>query len=153
MLMSRQNLLRVNRAGEIAYHVYLKAPGASAWMKALTIAAAAAAESAGGQSGPVTFSVRVDPSGVLSARYGATFEAPENYFMYTEMPSDGRKGFSLVRVNKESGDETGRLWLDKRSPKYTIDDLTETVYFQTAHLAANLSREGILRYRTYETDF
>lgn len=134
VLMSRQNLLRISRAGEIAYHVYLKAPGASGWMKALAVAAAAgsaATTGAPGSSG-LTFSAYVGPRGVMGARYGATFEAPENYFMYTEMPFDGRKGFSLVRVNKESGKETGRLWLDKRSPKYTIDHLTETVYFQNA---------------------
>ncbi len=131
VLMSRQNLLRVNRAGEIAYHVYLKAPGASGLMKAMTFAAAVAA-SGEHQAGPVTFSVSIDPFLLSGVRHGATVEAPENYFMYTEMPFDGRKGFSLVRVNKESGDETGRLWLDKRSPKYTIDDLTETVYFQNA---------------------
>ena len=133
VLMSRQNLLRVSRSGEIAYHVYLKAPGASGWTKALAVAAfVGSAAVAGSQAGGLTFSAYVDPSGVLGARYGATLEAPENYFMYTEMPFDGRKGFSLVRINKASGKETGRLWLDQRSPEYTIDHVTETVYFRSA---------------------
>ena len=133
VLMSRQNLLRVNRVGEVAYHLYLKAPGASGWTKALAVAAfVGSAAASGSQAGGLTFSAFFDPSGVLGARYGATLEAPENYFMYTEMPFDGRKGFSLVRINKASGKETGRLWLDQRSPEYTIDHVTETVYFRSA---------------------
>ena len=138
VLMSRQNLLGINRAGEIAYHVYLKAPGASIWTKALVVGVAMAAESASesiaGSAGPATFSgsVFIDASSVMSVRHGATFETPASYFMYTEMPFDGREGFSLVRIDKASGAETGRLWLDKRSAKYTIDHLTETVYFQNA---------------------
>ena len=136
VVMSRQNLLGINRVGEIPYHVYLKAPGASVWMKALAITSAAAAgaatESLAGMTGPVTFSVYMDPSSAMSVRYGATAETPANYFMYTEEPFEGRKGFSLVRVAKASGAETGRLWLDKRSPKYEIDRLTETVYFRNA---------------------
>lgn len=76
----------------------------------------------------------------MGARYGATFELPNSYFMYTDMPLDKRKGFSLVRIDKTSGEETGRLWLNKRSPKYTIDYLTETVYFQDADDGLNALR-------------
>lgn len=137
VLMSRQNLLRVDRAGETAYHVYLKAPGASGWMKGLAFATAVASGAASGSSGLSFF---VAPSGVFGARYGATFELPNSYFMYTEMPVDGRKGFSLVRIDKASGEETGRLWLDQRSPKYTIDYVTETVYFQSADFGLNALR-------------
>ncbi len=131
VVMSRQNLLRVNRAGEIAYHVYLKAPGASFGMKMLVLAAAGAGGALADSGSPVIIGV-ANTDSVLFGRYGATFETPANYFMYTEMPVDGRKGFSLVRVDKASGVETGRLWLDERSPKYTIDHLTEIVYFQNA---------------------
>ena len=33
LLMSRQNLLRLNGEGAVEYHTYLKAPGASGWQK------------------------------------------------------------------------------------------------------------------------
>ncbi|SVC06457.1 uncharacterized protein METZ01_LOCUS259311, partial [marine metagenome] len=60
----------------------------------------------------------------------ATTETFGSYFIFTDKPLDGREGFSLVRLDKESGTETGRMWMDERNPHDTIDEITETVCFQ-----------------------
>ena len=80
------------------------------------------------------------------ASYGASAtETFGSYFIYTDEPLDGREGFSLVRLDKESGTETGRMWMDERNPDYTIDEITETVYFQES--------DSVLRSLHFETDF
>ncbi len=50
-----------------------------------------------------------------------------------------------MRLDKESGTETGRMWMDERNPNYTIDEITETVYFQES--------DSVLRVLHFETDF
>ena len=136
LLMSRQNLLRLNGDGAAEYHTYLKAPGVSGWQKFGRIAASAALTglSAAGAATAVSpgsfYTYRVFRP-TLSAQYGSTIESPKSYFMYTEQPAAGREGFSLVRVDKASGVVTGRLWLDERDPSYSVDSYTETVFYQT----------------------
>ena len=80
------------------------------------------------------------------ASYGAeSTETFGSYFIYTDESLDDREGFSLVRLDKESGTETGRMWRDERNPNYIIDEITETVYFQES--------DSVLRGLNFETDF
>ena len=53
-----------------------------------------------------------------------------SYFIFTDESMGAREGFSLARIDKTSGSETGRLWLDERNPNYIVDEVTETVFFQ-----------------------
>jgi len=49
-------------------------------------------------------------------------------YIYTGEPLGDRKGYSLVKVDKATGKEAGRIWIDKQFPKYKIDLATETVF-------------------------
>ena len=153
LLMSRQNILRVTRAGEIEYHVYQEAPSAGFFEK-LTAALALAAYSLTEQAqleNPDTVSqeelyesraAMLETYPALNARYGASDETYSSYYMFTDTPVADREGYSLVRLDKSSGLETGRLWVDDRFTKYTIDELTETIYLQeTAYILRALRLE------------
>ena len=153
LLMSRQNILRVTRAGEIEYHVYQEAPSAGFFEK-LTAALALAAYSLTEQAqleNPDTVSqeelyesraAMLETYPALNARYGASDETYSSYYMFTDTTVADREGYSLVRLDKSSGLETGRLWVDDRFTKYTIDELTETIYLQeTAYILRALRLE------------
>ena len=153
LLMSRKNILRVTRVGEIEYHVYQEAPSAGFFEK-LTAALALAAYSLTEQAqleNPDTVSqeelyesraAMLETYPALNARYGASGETYSSYYMFTDTPVADREGYSLVRLDKSSGLETGRLWVDDRSTKYTIDELTETIYLQeTAYILRALRLE------------
>jgi outer membrane protein assembly factor BamB len=119
LVWSSQNLRMIDRAGKPVYSVYLKAPGAS-FMAKLAAAAvdAAAAGAAGGYS--------VTPNAVMTAKYKATVDAKRFTYIFTEVP-DAQTKFALVRIDKETGRETGRLWLAERSPSFRVDPATGVV--------------------------
>ena len=141
LLMSRQNLLRITRAGNIQFHTYLKAPGGGllgGLSRALRVAAAVSYSADG---------IVCDECDVMNRnrRYGAlAVETFASYFIYTDEALAARDGFSLVRLDKVSGSETGRLWLDERNPNYVIDEVTETVFFQ--------ADDSLLTALRFETD-
>ncbi len=143
LLMSRQNLLRITLDGSVRYHAYLKGPGAG-FLARLTTGLALTAAASGGYC--LICDVLDATPGGRRASYGASAtETFGSYFIYTDEPLDGRDGFSLVRLDKESGTETGRMWLDERNPNYIIDEITETVYF--------LESDSVLRSLNFETGF
>ena len=145
--------MRVTRAGKIEYHVYQEAPSAGFFEKltaALDLVAYSLTEQAQLENPDTVSQDRLDESRAamletypaLSARYGASEETYSSYYMFTDTPVADREGYSLVRLDKSSGLETGRLWVDDRSAKYTIDELTETIYFQeTAYILRALRLE------------
>jgi outer membrane protein assembly factor BamB len=153
LLMSRQNLLQVTRAGEIEYHVYQEAPSAGFFEKLAAGLALAAysineqtdLENPGAVSQEVlneTRAAMLESYPALSARYGSSEETYSSYYMFTDTPVADREGYSLVRLDKSSGLETGRLWVDDRSAKYTIDELTDTIYLlETAYILRALRLE------------
>ena len=42
--------------------------------------------------------------------------------------SAGTKGFSVVRLDKTSGEEVGRVWVNERSPDYVVDGAAGLLY-------------------------
>jgi len=50
-------------------------------------------------------------------------------YFFTSTPDEGgREGFSVVKFDPASGDETGRIWIDQRSPDYHVDWESGSVY-------------------------
>lgn len=102
VISSRQNLFRVATSGELVYHRYFPAPGASLLEKV-----------AGAASGSF---------GVFGARFGtAAFRNEYAYFLTNAPDANGRTGNSLVRVALDAGTEAGRIWFRERSPDFRPD--------------------------------
>jgi hypothetical protein len=76
------------------------------------------------------FTASFDYNPFIRDRMKGMIQAYEDYaFMYTKAPDRaGRQGFSLVRVRKADGEETGRVWLGDRSPDYELDAAAGVVY-------------------------
>jgi len=137
VVSSSQNLAGLDAAGHLLYQRYYPAPGASLFSKlasttlllAVNVANAAVAQSAANRyHTTVMYPVFVD-NPVLHTRYKATVEAERYLHVLTKAADDaGRKGFSVVRVDKASGKEAGRVWVDDRSPDYVLDAAAGTVY-------------------------
>jgi hypothetical protein len=102
VVMSRQNLISLDRDGAIRYHRYFRAPGASFLEKV-----------AGAMGGNV---------GIFSARLGAAALRTHYAYFTTNAPdADGRTGNSLVRVSVDDGEEAGRVWFRDRAPVFRPD--------------------------------
>ena len=137
VITSSQNLAGLDAAGNVLFERYYPAPGASLFSKlvsttlmiAVDVASASIAQSqANRYHTTVTYPVIVN-NPVLSTRYKATLDAERYLHILTKAADDsGRKGFSVVRVDKASGKEAGRVWVDDRSPDYVLDPAAGTVY-------------------------
>lgn len=100
IVLSRQNLFRVDARGGLQYQRHYSAPGTSLLQQL------------GGMYG--TFG-----SAAVSDRYA--------YFVTNEPDSAGRKGNSLLRVALDDGREAGRIWLHEKAPTYWPDGAREQV--------------------------
>ncbi|HKQ56409.1 MAG TPA: PQQ-binding-like beta-propeller repeat protein [Candidatus Eisenbacteria bacterium] len=130
LVASSQNMWMVDSTGTQRYHCYLKAPGASFLAKFASTAL---------MVGLNVVSVSATPSGgwapvftsnpILSMRFRATANARRYAYIFTSASdATGKDGFSLVRLDKDTGQEAGRLWIDDRSPEYRLDAISGTVY-------------------------
>jgi outer membrane protein assembly factor BamB len=128
LLASSQNLCALDSTGAERYHLYLKAPGASFLGKlASTTLIMAFNVASVGYAGPSASVITNNP--ILSMRFHASVNARNFAYIFTGEPDNaGRKGFSLVRVDKRTGVETGRLWMDNRSPDFRLDAISGTAY-------------------------
>jgi outer membrane protein assembly factor BamB len=127
LVWSSQNLRMFDQSGKSLYSIYLKPPGSSFLAKvastALAVAAGAASYAAASPGGRY-YAPTVNP--VLTARYKATVNAERFSHIFTEAADSDAKPtrFSLVRIDKETGKETGRLWFTDRSPSFRLDPAT-----------------------------
>ncbi len=135
VLLSSQNLVRLAPDGTPRYERYYGAPGASLLAKIASTALLVGISAAGDQAlraqgfRPLTPMTTSNP--VLERRYRATVFAERYVHMLTgKKDASGREGFSVVRLEKESGAEAGRVWVDDRSPTYALDPASGTVYLQ-----------------------
>ena len=119
-----QNIARLNASGLQQYHVYYPAVGPSFLAKFASSAALVGLSVASAQQGgPVIYS-----NPVLSARYHASRLADSLHFIFTSDKNEpDREGFTIVRISKRSGLETGRVWVTDRKPRYVLDPVTGTV--------------------------
>ena len=127
LVWSSQNIRMLDKAGTLIYSVFLKAPGASFLSKLAStalLAAAGAASYAATAPGGIYFVPTRNP--LLTARYSATVDAERFMFIFTEADAANVSApkFSLVRIDKETGKETGRLLFTDRSPRFELDPAT-----------------------------
>jgi outer membrane protein assembly factor BamB len=124
LLSSNQNLRLVDLNGRVYFDRYFKAPGPSLFAKiAGTVFEAALITSAVVYRTPYTPTPLLTAS--LVARYEASVRAQQYVYMFTSAAGeDGREGVSLVRINKETGNEVGRVWFSDRSPNFRFDPVS-----------------------------
>ena len=71
----------------------------------------------------------------MAERLGTTVDAERLIHICFEK-EDRKKGdehpIGLVKFDKRRGKEVGRLWLNERNPKYTLDIVTHTVFFKSS---------------------
>lgn len=156
LVSANQNLLSLDRTGEVQYHRYYEPPGRS-WLENAAIMASEAFVAAtaidcmyrGGDSRDLRPAVLVAGSRewralVFEACTGWSVENPDsvlppsaedavnwvNYtYVYTKQPSStGRDGFSLVKLDMRNGEEVARVWIDERHPDYVLDPINGFVF-------------------------
>jgi outer membrane protein assembly factor BamB len=135
LISANQNFLSLDRGGTIRYHLYYESPGRSLLENIAVVASAAAA----GYS--VEEMAKLPDADLPDWVDGGTlrrFRSAENWanfaYAYTKQPdSSGREGFSLVRLDKRSGEEIGRVWIEKRRADYVIDRLSGIVFVKESN--------------------
>jgi outer membrane protein assembly factor BamB len=130
LLLSSQNLQVVDlQEAKTVYHAHFKAPGSSLLTKIGAVALLAAATAGGAAASPNGIVVPTgSTNALLTAKFKATTDADRYRYLFTEAPdAAGREGFSVVRVDKETGKETGRIWTEDRHPDYVVEPITGTV--------------------------
>lgn len=125
LITASQNARVADLAGKVFYSRYFKAPGGSLLTNMAMVALIGAVAMATGAVG--------DPS-ELFERYKATVRADRFIYMLTDEPSViGLEGISLVRLDKRSGRDTGRVWFSSRSPTFKVDSRTGIVLVSDGH--------------------
>jgi outer membrane protein assembly factor BamB len=119
LLTSSQNARVVDLTGRVVYDRYFEAPGESLAAKiayGALIAGTAATRFMGAPDEPLF----------------RTFKASENHgsYLYTVTgapDASGRRGTSLLRLDKNTGRESGRIWFGERFPTFVLDPSTQMV--------------------------
>ena len=149
VVSSSQNVAAFDESGR-KYHEYYEAPGLSGTEQFLAIALstgmttlsyAAASQQASANARDVAFIrggsgtgyalYRVYTPGV-GLRYKSTASSARFAYMFTERPdASGRKGFSVVRLDKTTGRERGRVWSPERRPSLAADVQAGRLFVKT----------------------
>jgi len=110
LLLASHNLLLLDRSGSPVYHRSYKPPGTG------------------------FFAVLGSAFLNKPLRRAVTGFGERYVYVVTQSPdASGRKGLSLVRVEKASGTEAGRIWLSGKPADYEVDPGTAMVYVQTGN--------------------
>ncbi len=139
LLVGHQNLLLIDSTGMRRYHAYHPAPGRSTLAKvalgALTVVEFAAdvlLYVGSGLSGGSGLSWSGLPYPNLGVRYAASEHARDYaYSVAHEEDSTGHKRPVFLRLHKEDGRVTGRVWLDEKRPDYALDRVTGMLYVRS----------------------
>jgi outer membrane protein assembly factor BamB len=135
-LQSSQNALFIDSAGVVKHHSYYP-PVREAFLGralrhlvAATYATALAQQHSEAARNPMLAAAPSSlPASYLDDRYyRAGIERDRYAFVYTDQPAAGRKGGSLVKVDKVSGAEVGRAWLNQRTPEMAVHADGSAVY-------------------------
>jgi len=125
LLTSGQNMLLLGPEGTVRYHRYYPPVTESGFLvslrRPLGLAGAAAAtyyNAANANRTPATQSPFVAGPQYIGGAQDAEVAAADNrfFFVHTDEPKDGKEGYSLVRIDKASGQEVDRLWFGNRNP-------------------------------------
>ena len=120
IVSSPQNLRKFEASGALVHSTYLKAPGAGFLAKFGMFALGAALAGLTGYPGYgySTLDVAVD---YARARFKATTSARRYMYVFTEEPGSESARFALVRLDKDTGKDTGRLRFNERAPSFRLD--------------------------------
>ena len=128
VLLSDHNLVGVTPSGEVRFERYYERPGSSLFSKivdaGLFVGMSVAISATGSQ--PVYVP---GPDPVADPRRLRALQERRYVHMLTgEKDTTGTKGFSVVRLEKATGQEVGRVWVNARSPSYMIDGAAGALY-------------------------
>lgn len=129
---SSQNLRLFDAKGALLYSKYFKAPGGSLVSKigllAASIAATGASQAAAAPGG--MYNVYVPgASSPFYAKYKQTVDADKYIYVLTEEDGSAPDRFALVRIDKATGKDTGRVKFTDRSPTFQLDPVAGIVLF------------------------
>lgn len=130
MMWSSQNVRMLDPSGKLQYSVFLKPPGASFMAKLGTIALLAAATAgsyASAAPGGVYTVFGPGFNSPLTAKFRASTDAERYMYVFTEDAGTARDRFALVRLDKDTGKDTGRVKFTDRSPLFRLDPATGVV--------------------------
>ncbi len=146
VLTSQQNIMAIDKnSGKQVYHLYLKAPGLSAFEVVGRIAVTAAmnvgsyamarqrAMAGGANYNPITNTFEYEQySANLGQRFKKSLETNNYHYISTkEAEVDGNKDIGIVCVNKENGDIESQVLLGDRDPEYEIDEISKLLFFKS----------------------
>lgn len=125
LLIGHQNLLLLDSSGTERYHAYHPAPGRSTLSK-VALGALTVVEG--------VVDAALDGSGSypnLGLRYTASEQARDYaYSVAHEKDSTGHKRPVFLKLNKDDGRVTGRVWLEDKRPDYRLDRAAAMLYLR-----------------------
>lgn len=155
LLSSAQNLLMLEKDGSVRWKKYFPAPkmslGARIALRTLQVAMMAAAASSSMQAaqhrtayGGETYESKrysQDAQNFANISAGLGSEATKkftasvsrgNYLLILTVVGEGgqNKGSGLVKIDKRTGEEVGKLQLGDKEPTYDYDPVKETLFFK-----------------------
>ena len=155
LLSSAQNLMMLEKDGSVRWKKYFPAPkmslGARIALRTLQVAMMAAAASSSMQAaqhrtayGGETYESKrfsQDAQNFANASAGLGGEASKKFtasvskgyynLILTNVGEGGQnKGSGLVKIDKRSGEEVGKLQLGDKEPTYDYDPVKETLFFK-----------------------
>lgn len=157
-LNSSYNFAGFDSGGRHLYQRYYKAPGPSNWAKAVAIILDSLA----------VYSRRHDADLGLNSEtfeyvretwaklYGTAVDTRRFSYTHIEaekwLKNDDQK-FALVQFDKYTGEEVGRLWLNKRTPEFAVDPFMQTVFWKSSKKVIQaLQFESVMDFEVEEAD-
>jgi hypothetical protein len=119
LLTSNQNARLVDLTGRVFYDRYFKAPGESLASKIAYLTMIAGTAATGFMGAP--------DEPLFQTFSAAQLHGSRVYLLTGVLDASGRHGTSLVRIEKDSGEESGRIWFAERFPRFVLDPSTESV--------------------------
>jgi outer membrane protein assembly factor BamB len=125
LVTSRETMRLVDWSGKIHFDTYFKAPGVSGWAR---FALAAAYGMSGYAVRPLLQSSLIS---ALSRQRASTDAARFRYTLAEVIDNAGRVRSALIRLDKMTGHEAGRVSFSDRMPTYVFDPATDVVLVAT----------------------
>lgn len=147
LLIGSQNLMLLDSAGALVYHVYHPAPGRGT-LSELGLGAVAVVSTVVNVVSDVAYCAFDDdctwaqpvepnlflpvdrmPVPSLGKRYVASEQARNHvYSVAQERDSIGHRRPAFLRLHKDDGRMVGRVWLEEKRPKYALDLISGMLY-------------------------
>ncbi len=137
LLRSEQNVMGVTATGEVKFHTYCRAPGASLFAKISTEALIAAANTmsyaeaqdrANRTNRAVQYQV-INKNEAMTKRFKASQNSDQYVYMLTSIES-GKKGVGIQQVNRLTGEKGKFILLGDKEPEYVVDEIEGLLHYQ-----------------------